>query len=473
MPHLDEGTIHAWLDGALTPDESARAESHAAECATCAAAVAEARGLIAASSRILTALDDVPGQVVPPGDRVLAAGDSLFAAAAARARRRPRFRAARYTGIAAAIAFVATTVVVLRDRTAVEDTAALTVGSSDSTSETSLLRVSPVPAEPQAANAPDAAPPAAPPEQPRQRGADDLRGFGAASGAPAVGGEVAGTRGAADASSAVAATPEEERAARESSRAPAAPPSAAPSAMIGGRGAARMKGVEMDSRAQLAQITGRVTDSSGAPIPSAQVTIAGTSSGALTDQDGSFRIANVPAGTQTVEAKHLGYAANQKKVEAAPGDTVSVDLALGAATVQLDEVMTSGAANKVVADTFAEREIAGLTLLDTSESLENGRPVRRSLYQLRPGVTVTLVERRARAGQSGAPATESAQGIPRPRRAAADERRRLEQNRRADKEAPEQINTIFWTSTDGTEFTLMGAVTVTELEDVRRRIERQ
>ena len=27
--HLDEGTIHAWLDGALSPDESARIESHA------------------------------------------------------------------------------------------------------------------------------------------------------------------------------------------------------------------------------------------------------------------------------------------------------------------------------------------------------------------------------------------------------------------------------------------------------------
>jgi len=40
-------------------------EAHIAECATCSAAVAEARGLIAASSRILTALDDVPGAVVP------------------------------------------------------------------------------------------------------------------------------------------------------------------------------------------------------------------------------------------------------------------------------------------------------------------------------------------------------------------------------------------------------------------------
>jgi anti-sigma factor RsiW len=65
MQHPDEGTIHAWLDGALSPEEAARVEAHANECPECAAAVAEARGFIAASSRILTALDNVPRGVIP------------------------------------------------------------------------------------------------------------------------------------------------------------------------------------------------------------------------------------------------------------------------------------------------------------------------------------------------------------------------------------------------------------------------
>ena len=60
MQHLDEGTIHAWLDGALDAEESARVEQHAGECGECAAAVAEARGLVAGASRILSALDQVP-----------------------------------------------------------------------------------------------------------------------------------------------------------------------------------------------------------------------------------------------------------------------------------------------------------------------------------------------------------------------------------------------------------------------------
>ena len=65
MQHLDEGTIHSWLDGALTPDEAARAEAHVKDCQQCQAAVAEARGFIAASSRILTALDNAPRGVIP------------------------------------------------------------------------------------------------------------------------------------------------------------------------------------------------------------------------------------------------------------------------------------------------------------------------------------------------------------------------------------------------------------------------
>ena len=65
MQHPDEGTIHSWLDGALSAEEAARVEAHVKDCPECAAAVAEARGFIAASSRILTALDNAPRGVIP------------------------------------------------------------------------------------------------------------------------------------------------------------------------------------------------------------------------------------------------------------------------------------------------------------------------------------------------------------------------------------------------------------------------
>lgn len=65
MQHLDEGTIHAWIDGELPPDEASRVEAHASVCRECSALVAEARGLVAASSRIVSALDVVPSGVLP------------------------------------------------------------------------------------------------------------------------------------------------------------------------------------------------------------------------------------------------------------------------------------------------------------------------------------------------------------------------------------------------------------------------
>jgi hypothetical protein len=65
MQHLDEGMIHAWLDGALSETEGREIEQHAADCPTCSAAIAEARGLIAASSRIVSQLDGAPQNVLP------------------------------------------------------------------------------------------------------------------------------------------------------------------------------------------------------------------------------------------------------------------------------------------------------------------------------------------------------------------------------------------------------------------------
>jgi hypothetical protein len=76
MPRPDEGLIHAWLDGELDAAEAARVEKLVAEDAEWGAAAAEARGLVAASSRILGALDVVAGDVIPGGGRAAPAQDA-------------------------------------------------------------------------------------------------------------------------------------------------------------------------------------------------------------------------------------------------------------------------------------------------------------------------------------------------------------------------------------------------------------
>lgn len=100
MPRPDEGLIHAWLDGELDAAESARVEALVASDAKWAAAAAEARGLIAASSRIVGALDHVPAGVIP-------------VARARSTRRAPRWWMAR---VAALLVVVASASVVWRQR---------------------------------------------------------------------------------------------------------------------------------------------------------------------------------------------------------------------------------------------------------------------------------------------------------------------------------------------------------------------
>jgi len=102
--HLDEGTIHAWLDGALSPDESARVEALAGACTECAALVAEARGLVAASSRILSSLDAIPGGVIPGVDGGV---DQLAALRARRSAGTRRWWNDRRIVVAASLVFVA------------------------------------------------------------------------------------------------------------------------------------------------------------------------------------------------------------------------------------------------------------------------------------------------------------------------------------------------------------------------------
>ena len=44
MQHLEDGVIHAWLDGELSPEETSALEQHVALCSSCSDKVVEARG---------------------------------------------------------------------------------------------------------------------------------------------------------------------------------------------------------------------------------------------------------------------------------------------------------------------------------------------------------------------------------------------------------------------------------------------
>ena len=108
MQHPDEGTIHAWLDGALGSDDARAFETHVDGCPACAAAVSEARGLLAASSRILAALDAVPGGVLPAAAPVADPGPRAIVSRGSSPWRSPGLRAAAAIVLVGSVSWLAT-----------------------------------------------------------------------------------------------------------------------------------------------------------------------------------------------------------------------------------------------------------------------------------------------------------------------------------------------------------------------------
>ena len=130
--HPDEGTIHAWLDDALDAASAARVEAHVRGCAACSTLTAEARGLIAGASRVVTALDDAPAGTRPTWAQSQGGGSSAAPSAAIgpAAADRSLWRRLRVTPVRAAIAatlIVAAGLTLTHQRAAKESVVATTM----------------------------------------------------------------------------------------------------------------------------------------------------------------------------------------------------------------------------------------------------------------------------------------------------------------------------------------------------------
>ena len=88
-------------------------------------------------------------------------------------------------------------------------------------------------------------------------------------------------------------------------------------------------------------IRGRITDNS-TQQPIAGVTIIVGNRSAQTHDDGRFTISGVPAGSDLLRARMIGYAQINQPVMVGSGDTVAVDLALTAQAIGLSEVVVTG-----------------------------------------------------------------------------------------------------------------------------------
>src|SRR5437879_9301843 len=94
------------------------------------------------------------------------------------------------------------------------------------------------------------------------------------------------------------------------------------------------------------KIEGTVTDQQGGPIANAQVSIVGTSFGALTNEKGYYFVNNVPLGTYTGRGRFIGFtAAEVPGVRVQGGFTQTVNIKLTPSAVAIGPVVVEAAAN--------------------------------------------------------------------------------------------------------------------------------
>lgn len=389
MQHLDEGTIHAWLDGQLPRDEAAQVEAHVAECRQCADAVAEARGLIAASSRILTALDSVPREVVPKQPsfrteaeaRADAVADAFVPLATAARTRRRWFNAASLAAAAAIVVAIGTFAVV--------DKTGNTVYLTEKARPVSVA--SAPAAEPAASGAAGAMPQATPAPVPTAakslgdaRGAAAERQVGAASSSATDERAVASNevapravterdtlavpsqmrlRGLASvqrtdsgANKLVDQLAKDAKQELPAAQVQAAPqvarrePFAATIARVDTARAGQSNQLTADAAGQRVAggvITGRVTDANNTGLANAMVTVNGTSSGVTTNEAGEFSIAGVRGGAHRLEVRRIGYQPITRDIMVADGQSLQTDVVLTPATTQLGNVVVTGSSVSV------------------------------------------------------------------------------------------------------------------------------
>ena len=157
--HPDEGTIHAWLDRQLDDTSAATLEAHLQRCDECAERVAEARGLIAGASRILSNLDI---DAAPASDKPAVESWRPVVLPTARARGIPAFRLtpARSAIAAVLVVAVATAIVHEHERPSSE----LASRAADSAALASAPAMAPLPSMDAASSTPTSGvAPAAPP----------------------------------------------------------------------------------------------------------------------------------------------------------------------------------------------------------------------------------------------------------------------------------------------------------------------
>ena len=125
-------------------------------------------------------------------------------------------------------------------------------------------------------------------------------------------------------------------------------------------------------------IEGTITDgSTGRPLAGVQVGVVGAAFGAVTGDNGTYRIPNVPAREWQVRARLIGFAPISRTITLAAGQTARVDFTLAKSAVALEQVVVTGTGQAVevkkLGNTVATVKPPENTLINSVSDVLTGR----------------------------------------------------------------------------------------------------
>ena len=122
---------------------------------------------------------------------------------------------------------------------------------------------------------------------------------------------------------------------------------------------------------QAKKITGKVTDSTDAPLPGVSVVIKGTTNGVITDMNGVYSISNVPAGS-SIQFSFVGMTTEEVQV----GASGTIDVVLKDSSIDIEEVVAIGYGTVKKADlttsvsTISNKELDQLPIVSAAQAMQ-------------------------------------------------------------------------------------------------------
>jgi hypothetical protein len=136
-----------------------------------------------------------------------------------------------------------------------------------------------------------------------------------------------------------------------------------------------------------ASVAGVVRGVGGLPLGEAQVRVLGARGTSISDARGRFSLSDLPAGTQVLEVRRIGYLLAQQPVELRSGRTVSQDVQLRR-IVTLDSIRVLAQRSRYREFEF-NRKANGFGKFFTVDSIEKRHPLYTSdLFRVTPGFRV-------------------------------------------------------------------------------------